>query len=819
MKNSKIYFGVFIFLFAFHSPKGFSQKGISAGRDIPFDMDWKFKKGYQIDAQSPSYSDADWRKLDLPHDWSIEDLSDISSDSMIGPFSKKAPGKQNVAFTVGGTAWYRKTFKLDKSTLGKKVFIQFDGVYMNADVWINGYHLGNHPNGYTSFIYDLSQHLNPIGKANTIAVQVKNEGSNSRWYSGSGIYRHVWLHIVNSTHIANWGVQLVSSKVSEQSASIHISTSLESNTENLTLLTELYSGENKLVGSNLSDVASQNKVEQVIVLKSPDLWSIENPQLYQAKVTLKQNGKIIDQYKQTFGIRSIHFDAQQGFTLNGKSVKIKGGCIHHDNGPLGAAAINRAEERKIELLKQNGYNAVRFSHNPYSPYLLDVCDRLGLLVMNEFFDMWNEPKSPDDYANYFADWGEKDIRATINRDFNHPSIIMWSIGNEIPEIIDTLGYETSAKLARLVKSLDTTRATTTAIPFFIPYSKQKKWETTDPAFATVDVGGYNYAYSLYENDHKRVPDRVVVATEYFANKALENWNAVEKHPYVIGMFSWAAIDYLGEAGIGLARLKHKDEKFDFSKDFTAPLWPVFGSYTGELDLIGLKKSASYYLDVVWRRSPLEMVVHRPIPKNMKEDPGYWGFPDEMKSWTWTGHENDTVQVRVFTRSQKIRLELNGVTIGEQSVPNNSITTTFKVPFVKGNLVARCFDNDKEIASQTLSTAGTPFSIRLTADRSIIKASKNDLAFITVEVVDKAGNVIPDEDDRMIKFQISGKGSIAGVANANPRDMSSFQKPEKKVFQGRNLIVIKPTHKAGSIKVIAQAEGLGSGVITINSIKD
>ncbi len=381
--------------------ESFSQ--IKAGRNQSFDSNWKFQKGIGIDAKAVNFNDADWRKLDVPHDWSIEDLTDTPTDSIIGPFYKNNVGKNATAFTVGGTAWYRKTFTMDKSTIGKKVFIQFDGVYMNTDVWINGHHLGNHPYGYTAFVYDLTEHLNPAGTPNVVAVEVKNEGYNSRWYSGSGIYRHVWLNVVNPSHVANWGVQIVSKNVSEQAATIHISTKIENSTANLSLTTEIYSADNKLISSQTTEVSGKEKIEQNITIKSPKLWDIENPYLYKAKLVLKQNGKSIDEQTHNFGVRSIHFGAKTGFTLNGKSIKLKGGNIHHDNGPLGAMAIDRAEERKIELLKKNGYNAVRLAHNPYSAELLDACDRLGILVMNESFDMWNVHKTPDDYATYFKD--------------------------------------------------------------------------------------------------------------------------------------------------------------------------------------------------------------------------------------------------------------------------------------------------------------------------------------------------------------------------------------------------------------------------------
>ena len=801
-----------ILLFSFQTT--FCQ--IKVGRYQSFDSNWKFKKGKEIDAKAVNFNDADWRKLDVPHDWSIEDLTDTPNDSTIGPFYKNNAGKNATAFTVGGTAWYRKSFTMDKSTTGKKVFIQFDGVYMNADVWLNGHHLGNHPYGYTAFVHDLTEHLNPAGTPNVVAVEVKNEGYNSRWYSGSGIYRHVWLNIVNPSHIANWGVQIVSKNVSEQSADVHFTAKIENSAANLSLTTEIYSADNKLIGTSTVQVVN-DKPEQMINLKNPKLWGIESPYLYKAKMILKQNGKIIDENIQTFGVRSIHFDAKTGFTFNGKNVKLKGGCIHHDNGPLGAAAIDRAEERKIEILKKNGYNAVRFAHNPFSAALLDACDRLGMLVMNEAFDMWNTHKTPNDYAAYFNDRWQKDLTSIIQKDFNHPSVIMWSIGNEIPEIIDSTGHQTSRKLADFVRNLDSSRPVTNAIPFHLPLIARKKWDITDPAFASLEVGGYNYASQYYEADHKKFPERLMVATEYFPPKALENWNAVEKNPYVIGMFSWSAIDYLGEAGLGLSRMKNKSDKNGgFQETFMAPEWPIFNAYTGELDLIGNKKSASYYLDVVWRRSPLEMMVHRPIPAGKRELTGFYDFPDEMKSWTWPGHENDSLQVRVFTRSTKVKLELNGKPIAEQTLEKGSIVAKFNVLYTAGKLVARCYEGNKEIASQILTTAGKPVAIRLKADRQTIKSGKNDLAFIDVEIVDKSGNVVPNMDDVLVKYQISGNGSIAGVGTGNPRDMSSFQKPEKKVFQGKGLVIVQPNGKVGKIMLKAKAEGLSESLLEINT---
>lgn len=786
-------------------------------RAILFDKDWRFKKGSIINAEDPSYDDAGWRKLDLPHDWSIEDLTDTPSDSAVGPFSKKSAGKHATAWTVGGTAWYRKKFSLDKNSAGKKVYIRFDGVYMNSDVWINGHHLGNHRHGYTSFIYDLTAYLKRSGEKNVIAVEVKNEGDNSRWYSGSGIYRHVYLHVLNQTHIQNWGVAITTNNIFQNSADVNISTLINNRTSNLSLKAEVYSAEDKLVGSSSVDASNKAKAEISIAVKTPKFWDNEKPYLYQLKLSLIKNGIVVDIYKQSFGIRTIQFSSKDGFSLNGKSIKLKGGCIHHDNGPLGAAAIDRAEERKIELLKQNGYNAIRFSHNPYSPYLLDVCDRLGMLIVDEAFDMWNVAKSPDDYSKFFKENWKADLENMIIRDRNHPSIIMWSIGNEIPEIADTLGHETSKQLADFVRAIDNTRPVTNAIPIFVAFQPGKNWDMTANSFAALDVAGYNYANTFYEKDHQKFPERIMMATETFPPQGLENWTAVEKNPYVIGMLSWAAMDYLGESGIGLARVRNKKEKApDFSTEFIGPHWPIFNSYTGELDLIGNKKVASYYLDVVWRRSLVEMVVHRPLAADMKEYTSYWGFPDEYKSWTFPGHENDTLQIRVFSRSEKVKLELNGRIIAEQTVKKGSITTTFEVRYQPGTLVAKGFIDGKEVGKSMLSTTGKPAAIRLVPDRKAIKADANDLSFVSVEVVDEKGNVVPYVDDLEINYELTGAGKIAGVGNGNPADLSSFQQNHKKVYGGRGLVIVQPAGKSGVITLKAAANGLAPAQLNITT---
>lgn len=793
-------------------------------RTISFDREWSFFKGDYVKAKDINYDDSSWRKVNLPHDWSIEDLPNQIPDSIVGPFSKAALSQRDGGFTVGGTAWYRKHFVLDKATSGKSVFIQFDGVYMNADVWINGKHLGNHPNGYTSFYYDLTPYLLPVGQSNVIAVQVKNEGLNSRWYSGSGIYRHVWLTVTNPLHIDIWGTYITTPRVSDKMAKVSIETTIKNVPVNkpYTLLTELYTATGKLVGSDKKVFSAlngdKNLLNQTITVNNPTLWSLENPSLYKAKVKIVQDNKVIDETTTTFGIRSLHFDATSGFTLNGKNIKLKGGNIHHDNGPLGAVAIDRAEERKIELLKKNGYNAIRLSHNPPSPYLLDVCDRLGMLVINEAFDVWNEMKKPQDYHLYFKEWWKRDIESMVLRDRNHPSIIMWSTGNEIPETIDTIGYETGKRLSDAIRSLDATRPTTIAIPKFITVlsgRKGKKWDDTAPSFATVDVCGYNYAINKYDDDHKKYPNRVMYESEAFPPQVYDSWEKAKKAPYTIGMFTWTAMDYIGEAGLGAPRLVPKDVAVG-SNLFLDPAWPIFNAYSGELDLIGDKKVNSYYLDVVWERSKIELFVQPSIPDGYKEEDFYYNFPVQIKSWSFPGEEGKKMKVFVHSQAQLIKLELNGRVVGTHTKTLRSITAEFEVPYEPGSLVARCYDNGKEIGSDTLRTVGKPHAIKLRADRGKIKADLNDLSYINVEVVDEKGNIVPYVDDLIVKYQISGNGEIAGVGNGNPTDVSSFQQPQKKVYRGRGLVIVRPNDTSGKIILKAQAKGLVSGSIEISS---
>ena len=798
-----------------------------------FDTDWRFIKDSTLSAEAPEYDDSKWRTVVLPHDWSIEDLPNQKQNMVAGPFDRNSIGKGATGFTLGGKGWYRKKFVSEKSFQNHLVTILFEGVYMNSDVWLNGHYLGNHPYGYTPFYYDLTPYLNPIYKENVLVVRVRNEGKNSRWYSGSGIYRHVWLKITDRLHVDNWGVRITTSEISPGIATIKIYTAIKNEKneqKKINIVSTIISPAGKEITKtqNMTQLASGSGTTdvQTIKLSNPVFWSCESPGLYKAITEIKSESNTIDRVETSFGIRSIRFDAEKGFLLNDKRVILKGGCIHHDNGPLGAAAIDRAEERKIELLKNTGYNAVRLSHNPPSQQLLDACDRLGMLVMDEAFDMWERAKNPDDYHVYFKDWWQKDLDAMILRDRNHPSIIMWSIGNEIFESADSTGHRIAGQLAAEVHKLDSTRPVTSAVAYLPGYTK-KEWELFEPYLTHLDIDGYNYFLEngskyfvrdsatshRFETEHAKHSGKTFLVTEYTPESALENYEYSLSNPYMLGSFKWTAMDYIGEAGIGKPQQQPASKKLPTGMArmglFYMASWSVFNAYCGDLDLIGNKKAASYYQDVVWKSSPVEMLVHRPIPDSMQAVVAQWGFADELKSWTWPGQEGKKIQVNVYTRSKQVKLELNGKLIAEQIIPDSSIIATFEIEYRPGKLVARSYDNGKETGSSSLTTAGKPSAIRLIADRGQIKADGNDLSYIKVEVVDVKGNVVPCVDDIEINYQLSGYATIAGVGNGSFDDASSFQQNHKKVFQGRGLIILRPIGKKGTIKLIATSRGLRS----------
>jgi beta-galactosidase len=730
----------------------------------------------------------------------------------VGPFDPgRSEGGASTGHVLGGTGWYRKHFTLNESN--KRVAVRFDGVYMNADFWINGHSLGNHPYGYTSFELDLTPYLKPAGQENILSVRVRNEGKNSRWYSGSGIFRHTWLTVTEPIHVPTWGVFVTTPEVSKEKAVVKISTELTnaSNAEvDAIIRARVLDAKGKTVKTTESKLhlpANQlSRAEQTVEVTSPKLWSPDSPELYSAQVEIVSAEKTADEVSTHFGIRKIEVDATNGFRVNGEMFKLKGGCMHHDNGALGSATIDRAEERRVELMKANGFNAIRTSHNPPSPAFLDACDQLGVLVIDEAFDCWNDGKNPQDYHLYFKDWSDRDIASMVRRDRNHPAVVIWSIGNEIPE--QFRAEATAKRLREDVLSHDPTRPITQAI--CSDWGNKREWKDfSDVAFTQLDIGGYNYLPQHYEADHARNPKRVMMGTESYPKDFFDYWSLVEKHSYIIGDFVWTSMDYFGESGIGHSTLSGEPDSFSMP-------WPWFNAWCGDIDVCGFKKPQSYYRDVVWNRSQIEMAVHTPIPSGQSERVSGWGWPNECRSWNWFGQEGKSLQVSIYSRCENVRLELNGKVIGEKPVSaETKLTAKFNVPYEPGELRAIGLVNGKEVARTVLKTSGAPKKLKLTADRKNIRADRNDLSFVTVEIVDADGQRVPDAQVP-VRFSISGPGELAAQASSSPNDATSFHEPERKTFEGRCLAILRPKGDAGKITLKAEADGLKPTSIVINT---
>jgi beta-galactosidase len=787
-----------------------------AGRDTEFDLGWKFLQDSLNGAEVVAFNDSGWRTIDLPHDWSIENLTVVKGDTVIGHFSKKSVGKTSTGYAVGGTAWYRNSFTLSRADSSKNISLHFDGVYMESDVWVNGMHAGDHKYGYTPFYFDISQYLNNPGIKNVIAVRVKNEGKNSRWYSGSGIYRHVWITKANLLHIETWGVSVCTPLVNSEKAQVDLGIRIKNNqghAAHLTILTTIFDQDGKVVNQiETKELVSNSEsmlAKQVLEMSKPVLWSPETPHLYKARIDLVQNDQLIDRQTVNFGVRSIEFTAAKGFLLNGKQIKMKGGCMHHDNGLLGSATYDRAEERRVQIMKANGFNAIRTSHNPPSKQFLDACDRIGMLVIDEAFDMWELPKNPNDYSLFFKQCWPGDLRSMILRDRNHPCVVIWSIGNEISERSDTSGVRIASVMRNCIHEIDTTRPITAAVCAFWDHPGWT-WANSAPAFQNLDIGGYNYQWREYLPDHTKFPQRIMMGTESVPMEAYENWQQVKRNNWVIGDFVWTGMDYLGETGIGHLYFSDKKENY-----FLQP-WPWFNAWCGDIDICGFKKPQSFYRDVVWEQSQIEIAVHVPLEKGIKESVSFWGWPDEQSSWTWPGNEGKLMHVKVYSQAEKVQLFLNDKLIGDKTISDTSkLTADFDVPYQAGILKAVALSKGKELGSKVLTTAGQIVAIRLTADRQVIKSNRNDLCYITVEAIDGKGNLVPNAN-LMVKTSVSGAGELLASGNASPDDMESFRKPEFKLFNGKGLVIVRPSTKAGSIEVKAEAENMNPSVLKLKT---
>lgn len=794
--------------------------GQTITRDTLFNFDWKFYLGDVAGAENPKFNDADWRKLDLPHDWSIEDLAitDTSNGRVIsGPFDSKAIGGNHTGFTVGGTGWYRKHFRLHESDSGKTVYINFDGVYMNSDIWINGHHVGYQPYGYTPFWLDLTSYIDFGDGENVLTVQVKNEGINSRWYSGSGIYRNVKLSIVDKIHIEPWGVFIKKPAVCKESSTITIETTLKNNTgdwQDIEFTIEIESADGSIVAvDNLSTRLNQyvsSKIKASLKIENPELWSPDSPNLYKAICKVKQQGIVIDKTETTFGIRAITFNTEKGMFLNGKSIKLRGGSLHSNNGPLGAAAYERAEERRVEIMKEHGFNAVRCSHNPPSSAFLDACDKLGLFVIDETFDVWTIGWLPDDYHVYFQDWWTHDVKNMIMRDRNHPSIFAWSIGNQLRENSDSTGIALAYEISEYLRTLDNTRPVTANI--IVPQLKRNAepelWYKCDPFFTALDICGYSYQSENYINDHKRLPDRIMFSSEIDPRNAFNNWMKVIDNDFVIGNFTWTAMDFMGEVSLGWYAFSGPKNK-----------WPWTSTYCGDIDLCGFRRPRSYYRDILFNHgNKLSTFVHSPVPSFEGNNISRWGWDDVKPSWTWHENEGDTLNIDVYSAYDSVELIVNGKSYGKKPTSRNTeFRATWKIKYEPGTVKTIGYERNKTVESCVLKTAGEPFKIRLSPDRSTIYADNRDLCFVTVEILDE-NNILVPYAENIVEFNIKGEGTLAAVGNGNPVSLESFQQPYRKAYEGKSLLIVKSTGKEGKIIVKAESENLLSDKIILQTIK-
>ena len=767
----------------------------------------KFYRG-EANAEQPGFDDSSWRTVDLPHDFSIEDIPGTGS-----PFSPDAVSGINGGFTEGGIGWYRKNIFVPSSQKDKNFELYFEGAYMNTDVWINGRHLGNHPYGYTPFVYDITDYL-AYDQDNVIAVQVKNEGNNSRWYAGSGLYRHVWLTVTNPLHIITHGTYITTPTVTREMAEVVVETSIVNNypSGNDVVIETVITDD---AGNRVASIKADKKINagntdvftQKTEIESPQLWSPDTPYLYNVTTRIYANNHLEDEYKSTFGIRSVSVDAQKGLLLNGVPLKLKGGCVHHDNGPLGAKAYDRAEERKVELMKANGYNAVRASHNPPSTAFLNACDRLGLLVIDEAFDMWEHGKNPQDYHLYYKTNWRKDVEVMLKRDRNHPSVIMWSIGNEIPAMQMEEVVNNARMMTSYIHELEPTRPVTAGL--------NNLGEELNAFMEVLDVCGYNYAvggYAVgkYAMDIRNHPKRVIYGSESYAFDACDAWADVEANTAVIGDFIWTAIDYIGEASIGWHGYPQSNS-----------VYPWTLAYCGDIDICGWKRPQSYYRDAFWSDEPVvSLFVHSPVSsfeplKRERINWSRWHYKDLVAKWNWPGFENKSLKVESYSSCDSVELFLNNQSLGMKETGRKcKYMATWQVPYAPGELKAVGYKAGKKVFS-ALETNAVASHLKLSADRNAIFADNQDLSYVTVELRDDYDRLDIDAEN-LIDFEVKGPAVIAGVGNANPVSLESYTQPRRKAWRGKCLVILKSTADAGEITLTATTPGMEAAKITIES---
>jgi beta-galactosidase len=791
-----------------------------AGREIiDFNEEWRFARfGAMPDGsekmepagmERPSYDDSGWRVLNVPHDWGIE-----------GPFSEDLPN-QTGKLPWAGIGWYRKSFQSPESDAGKKVFIDFDGAMSDTKVWLNGEHIGGWPYGYSSFRLELTKHLKP-GQENILAVRLDNKPESSRWYPGGGIYRNVRLVKTSPVHVDHWGVSITTPEVSEKSALVQIRTKIAGAEEG----TEIF---HKIVEADLRGAGADCAIQ----IESPKLWSLETPNLYTLHTTVKLDGKVVDVVETRFGIRSIEYTTE-GFFLNGKMVRMNGVCQHHDLGPLGAAINVRALERQIEILQEMGCNAIRTAHNPPAPELLDLCDRMGVLVQVEAFDCWKKGKTSNDYGRYFPEWHEKDLRAMVRRDRNHPCVVMWSTGNEVREQNHEAGHAISKQLTEIIRSEDTTRPVTAGC---------SKPETGFNGFQkTVDVFGYNYKPHLYKKFREENPGQPLYGSEtastvssrgeYFfpvsdekhmgqggdfqvssydltappwANNPDIEFAAQDKLPWVIGEFVWTGFDYIGEPTpynkdkTNLLNFSDPEERRQMEEELKrlGGNIPPRSSYFGIVDLCGFRKDRFYTYQAKWRP---ELPMAHILP--------HWNWPERI---------GEVTPVHVYTSGDEAELFLNGKSLGRKKKGECEYRLRWDdIVYEPGELKVIAYKDEKKWAEDINKTTGEAARLELAADRTTISADGTDLSFVTVQVSDEDGLLVPRTHNQ-VTFEVEGPGEIIAVGNGDPTSHESFQASGRKVFNGLALVVIRSKKgEAGTIRLTAASGGLRTATIKLIS---
>ncbi len=774
-----------------------------------FDLGWEFS---EVSGMEALLAPDAWRPVNLPH------------DAMIAkPRSPAASSGGAGGFFPGSVANYRKKFLAPAEWQGQSVQLEFEGVYMNAEVSVNHHLLRLQPYGYSSFSVDITPYL-AYGQENLVNVVANNTAQpNSRWYSGTGIYRHVWLRVGGDLHIQPWGVFVTTPVVDPEASVVQVATelaSLSGNLDGAVLRSSIWDGQGALV-SQVETPIRLLSVQQTMLVKRPKLWSVEQPNLYTLISEVLVKGAVVDSERTTFGIRSIAVDAQHGFRLNGVPMKLRGGCIHHDHGPLGAASFDRAEERKVELLKSAGYNALRTAHNPPAPALLDACDRLGMLVIDEAFDCWTLAKTPNDYHLNFNEWWQRDLEAMVKRDRNHPSVIMWSIGNEILEALGSpAGAAWSQRLADHVRSLDSTRLVTSGLIANIlelaetgalasifalqpaPEDLQKDtWGLMTANFIKpLDVAGYNYMPQRYAADARKFPGRVIAGTETWTHMAYYFWAETERLPHVIGDFVWTAMDYIGEAGIGAVT-------FDGRPTFGAP-YPFHLAGIGDFDVCGVKKPQSYYRELLWgvRTAPFIAVLD---PQWYGKDIAFtpWGWEPVLDNWTFPGQEGKLTRVDVYAIDDEVELFVNGASVGRKAAGTTCQNkVSFEVAYQPGIIEAVGYKDGKESGRTRLTTTSAPAMLRLTPDRSVIRAGGSDIAYVTIEVQDTEGRVVK-HGEPLIALEMSGAGELLAIGTGNPVSEEMYVGNQRKAFQGRLLAIVRSSQQPGEIILTARMESL------------